>query len=45
VIAPADDVITPDEERGLLDALESLRAGQGVAHQAARERPLQGARR
>jgi hypothetical protein len=40
VIQPADDSLTPEEEQGLVDALESLRAGKGVPHEAARERLL-----
>ena len=45
VIQRADDALTPDEEQGLITALESLHAGNGVAHDAARERLLQRARR
>jgi hypothetical protein len=45
VIQRADDALTPDEEQGLITALESLRAGQGVPHDVARERLLQRARR
>lgn len=45
VIQRADDVLTPDEEQGLITALESLRAGEGVDHDAVRERLLQRAQR
>lgn len=45
VIQRADDALTPDEEVGLIEALESLRAGEGVAHHEARERLLQRTRR
>lgn len=45
VIQRADDTLTEDEERGLITALESLRAGKGVPHDEARERLLQRARR
>jgi hypothetical protein len=45
VIQSADDALTPDEEQGLITALESLRAGKGVPHDAARERLFQRARR
>ena len=45
VIQRADDAFTPDEEQGLITALESLHAGKGVPHDAARERLLQRARR
>jgi hypothetical protein len=45
VIERADDVLTPDEDEGLTIALESLRTGRGVPHDAARERLLQRARR
>jgi hypothetical protein len=45
VIQRADDALTPDEEQGLIAALESLRAGKGVPHDEARERLLQRARR
>ena len=43
VLQRADDALTPDEEQGLLTALDSLRAGK--AHHEARERLLQRARR
>ena len=39
-LVPLDDVLTPDEEQGLIVALESLSAGKGVPHEAARERLL-----
>jgi hypothetical protein len=45
VIQRADDVLTADEEQGLVVALDSLRAGKGVGHEAARDRLLQRARR
>ena len=45
VIQRADDALTPDEEQGLITALESLHAGKGVPHDEARERLLQRARR
>jgi hypothetical protein len=32
--------LSPEEEEGLLGALESLRAGKGVAHDDVRERVL-----
>ena len=44
-LVPLDEVLTPEEEQGLVVALESLGAGKGVAHEAARERFLQRARR
>jgi hypothetical protein len=44
-LVPLDDVLTPDEEQGLIAALESLGAGSGVSHEAARERLLQRSRR
>jgi hypothetical protein len=45
VMQRADDALTPDEEHGLVTALESLRAGNGVPHDEARERLVQRARR
>ncbi len=45
VIQRADDVLTPEEENGLIAALESVRGGNGVPHDLARERLLQRARR
>jgi len=44
-LVPLDDVLTPDEEQGLIVALDSLKAGKGVTHEAARERLLQRSRR
>jgi hypothetical protein len=41
----ADLSLTPEEEDGLVAALESLRAGKGVPHETARERLLQHVRR
>ncbi len=35
VIERADDALTPEEEAGLIAALESVRAGKGVTHAAA----------
>ena len=39
---PAEDVValTPEEEAGLVAALESLQAGKGVAHEEVRKRVL-----
>lgn len=37
VLESADDTLTPDEERGLIAALDSIRAGRGVDHESARE--------
>ncbi len=45
IIQRADDTLTPEEEQGLVIALESVRTGRGVSHDAARERLLQRARR
>jgi hypothetical protein len=45
IIQPAEEALAPDEEQGLITALESLRAGKGVPHEAARKRLLQRARR
>ena len=45
VIQPADAALTPEEDEGLTTALESLRSGRGVPHDAARERLLQRVRR
>jgi hypothetical protein len=45
VIQRADDALTPDEEQGLITALESLRVGKGVPHDEAREHLLRRARR
>jgi hypothetical protein len=40
VLQRADETLTPDEDQGLVAALESLRSGKGVPHDAARERLL-----
>jgi hypothetical protein len=40
VVQPADVSLAPDEEEGLIAALESLRAGKGVPHDVARDRIL-----
>ena len=45
VIQRADDTLTPEEEQGLINALDSLRSGKGVPHDEARERLLLRARR
>lgn len=45
VVQRADTPLTIEEEEGLLAALESVRAGKGVAHEDARERLLTRARR
>jgi len=45
VIQRADDALTPDEEQELIAALDSLRAGNGVPHDAVRDRLLQRAQR
>lgn len=45
VIQRADDTLTPEEEQGLITALDSLRAGKGVSHDDARDRLLRRARR
>jgi hypothetical protein len=41
-VQPAEDLLalTPDEEDGLLTALDSLQAGKGVAHEDVRKRVL-----
>jgi hypothetical protein len=41
-VQPAEDVValTPEEEAGLVAALESLQAGKGVAHEEVRKRVL-----
>ena len=44
VIQRADDTLTPDEDDGLVAALDSLRAGRGVPHEVARDRLLKRAR-
>ena len=43
-LVPLDDVLTPDEQQGLVVALDSLKVGKGVTHEAARERLLQRSR-
>ena len=42
VIEPASELVslTEDEERGLVEALESLRAGRGISHDEVRARVL-----
>jgi hypothetical protein len=42
VVEPLDEPseLTPDEEEGLIQALESLRAGRGLEHEQVRERIL-----
>jgi hypothetical protein len=42
VVEPVDEapVLSPDEEDGLIQALESLRAGRGVEHEQVRSRVL-----
>jgi hypothetical protein len=45
VIQRADDALAPEEEQGLITALESVRVGSGVPHDEARVRLLQRARR
>jgi hypothetical protein len=45
VLQSAEDSLTPEEEQGLLAALDSLRAGAGVPHDEARERLLRRAGR
>lgn len=35
VIERADDALSPEEEEGLIAALDSVRAGKGVTHAAA----------
>jgi hypothetical protein len=44
VVERVDDSLTSDEEEGLIQALDSLRAGKGVSHEEARERLLRRAR-
>jgi hypothetical protein len=46
-IQAADELValSPEEEEGLLVALSSLRAGNGVAHEEVRERVLRHVRR
>jgi hypothetical protein len=45
VLQAAEDALTPEEEEGLVAALESLQQGRGVAHDEARDRLLRRARR
>ncbi len=45
VIQSADETLTPEEEQGLIAALESIRGGRGIPHDEARERILTRARR
>jgi hypothetical protein len=45
VMQRADDALIPNEEQGLITALDSLHAGEGVPHEAAREHLLQRTRR
>lgn len=45
VLEPADVALTPEEEEGLILALESVRAGKAVSHESAREHVLQRVRR
>lgn len=42
VVEPLDDslALSPEEEEGLIRALESLRAGRGVDHEQVRARVL-----
>ena len=40
VLQPSDEALTQDEEEGLAAALDSMRAGKGVAHEAVRDRLL-----
>ena len=42
VVEPLDETpsLSPDEEEGLIQALESLRAGHGVDHEQVRARVL-----
>ncbi len=40
VLQRADERIAPDEEDGLIAALESLRTGRGITHDSARDRLL-----
>jgi len=42
VVEPLDDslALSPEEEEGLIEALESLRAGRGVDHEQVRARVL-----
>lgn len=40
VLERADERLTPDEEEGLIQALDSLRSGRGISHEEVRERLL-----
>lgn len=37
VIESAEDALSEDEERGIVEALEAVRNGHGVTHEAARD--------
>ena len=37
VIESADDTLSEDEERGIIEALEAVRTGRGVTHASARD--------
>ena len=37
VIESADDALSADEERGLVEALEAVRNGRGIDHATARD--------
>jgi hypothetical protein len=37
VIESAEDALSEDEERGIVEALEAVRNGRGVPHEAARD--------
>lgn len=37
VIESTDDALSADEERGIIEALEAVRGGRGVAHASARD--------
>ncbi len=45
VVEQAEETLTPEEEKGLIEALESVRAGRGIDGASARERLLARARR
>ena len=45
LIERADEALTPEEEEGLIAALESVRVGGGVEHEEVRERLLGRVRR
>ena len=42
VLQPAEELtsLTEDEEKGLVEALESVRAGKGIEHEGVRSRVL-----